>query len=121
MNSQRSLEGYFALDHRASPGLTEELCLSQGLQKSAGKAGTIWESGTFTCSQCEKQVILNPDRSRPRYFCNRCSHFHCDECAAETVLGEPCYPFKARVQDYLELVDKGTPVSEAFNSTLILP
>jgi hypothetical protein len=119
MKSLRSLEGYMLIDHRCSMGVPEEVMLSQGLPKDAGKKESVWESATVTCNHCETQVVLNPDRSRARGFCTHCSHYLCDECEAKRFLGAPCYPFKARVADYLEAVDRGITASEAHEAIFV--
>jgi len=119
MRSLRSLEGVLLIDHRCSMGVPEEIMVSQGLPKDAGKKETVWESATVTCNHCEAQVVLNPDRSRPRGFCMHCSHYLCDECEAKRFLGLPCYPFKARVQDYLEAVDKGSTPEAAHEAIFV--
>jgi hypothetical protein len=105
MRSLKSLEGYFLLDHRNSPGVPDSILVPQGLVKGAGQ-GTF-ESSTFTCSHCESVVVLNPDRSRPRGYCPKCDHYVCDECEAKRFAsGGACYPYKAMCQDILELIDK---------------
>ena len=120
IHSQRSLEGYMLIDHRASMGVPEEVMVAQGFPKDAGKQESIWETATVTCSQCERQVILNPDRSRPREWCKHCGHFHCDDCTAALYLTNAlCYPFKAKCQDYLEAVDKGILPDVAFDSIFV--
>jgi len=119
MKSLRSLEGVLLIDHRCSPGVPEAVCVSQGLPADAGKKETVWESATVTCNHCEVQVILNPDRSRPRGYCKACEHYLCDACESERFLGKPCYPFKAKVQDYLEACDRGIDPSVAYEAILV--
>jgi hypothetical protein len=119
MRSLRSLEGELLIDHRASPGVSAETMISQGLPHDAGRADHVWESATVTCNHCERQVILNPDRSRPRGFCKACEHYLCDECESERFLGRRCYPFKAKVKDYLEMVDRGFTPEVAHDAVFI--
>jgi hypothetical protein len=61
MRSKRSLEGELTIDER-------------------GSGGKLFESPTVTCSHCQRVVILNPDRSRPRGHCWKCDHYICDTC-----------------------------------------
>lgn len=79
MSSKRRQEGYLLIDHRNSPGMP----LVPG--------GTVFESATITCCHCQTVVILNPDRTRPRGYCQKCDHYICDNpvCHLE------CRPFKA--------------------------
>jgi hypothetical protein len=105
VNSKKSHEGYMLIDHSASPGLSDEVCVSQGLPSGAGKA--VFETATFTCSHCEAVVVKHPFRERARGYCRKCDHYICDVCEAKRVAsaGE-CYPFKAMVADMLEEADK---------------
>lgn len=65
--SLRSLEGYLMQDHSA--------CLG----------GQKLEFGILTCSHCERQVVLNPERERARNHCRKCHAYVCDApaCNAE--------------------------------------
>lgn len=116
MRSLRSTEGYFLLDHSASPGVPDELLVAQGLPPGVGQER--FESATFTCSHCQVIVILNPDRSRSRGFCRKCEHYVCDHCEAQRVATGECYPFIARASDLLEKIDKDG--SEVLQSPTIL-
>lgn len=69
--------GYIEIDHRAG-GIAPD-----GLPKH-------FEADTYTCSHCQRIVVMNPARKRERYKCNGCSHHICDECAVKKVSGEPC-------------------------------
>lgn len=61
MGSLRSQEGYLLMDHRVS-------------------GGTLTEVPTVTCCHCNRVVILNPQRTRPRHYCPKCNAYACDEC-----------------------------------------
>lgn len=82
MKSKRSQEGWFFLDNRHGPAHTHEQAVAFKRQTGqdligAGLRGTL-ESATITCSHCQRTVVLNPDRSRPRGFCSKCDHYICD-------------------------------------------
>jgi hypothetical protein len=69
--SQKSLkrfEGYYLLDHTQSPG-----------NKKATE-GKVFESATYTCSHCNRIVLLHPDRTRARGYCPGCDRYVCDAC-----------------------------------------
>jgi hypothetical protein len=106
IHSKRSLEGYVLIDNRNSPGVPDEVVVSQGLKPGAGRG--LFESASITCSHCEAIVVLNPDRSRSRGYCPKCDHYVCDACEAIRALsGGECYPYKARVEDAREALLKG--------------
>jgi hypothetical protein len=66
--SKRRHEGYLLIDHSNSPGIP-------------GRTGKL-ECSVVTCSHCQRGVMLNPDRSRPRAYCPSCDHYICDQCEA---------------------------------------
>lgn len=104
--SLRSLEGYVLIDHSNSPGVPDAIVVAQGLPPGSGQGK--FESGSFTCSHCEATVVLNPNRSRSRGYCSKCDHYVCDNCeAVRFASGGVCYPYKAKVKDALERIDKG--------------
>lgn len=59
--------------------------------------GLLLESATVTCLHCNRVVVLNPDRKRPRGYCAKCDGYVCDspEC------GLSCYPFENLCDDIL--------------------
>jgi hypothetical protein len=82
IHSKRSLEGYLLLDNRLS-------------------GGGVIEVPTLTCSHCQRQVIVNPGRTREREYCATCDHYICDECGAAKKAGAGCKTM-AQVFDELE-------------------
>ena len=100
--SKRSLEGYLLIDHRAGDGLSCDLVQKSGLDTMPLRLGSVFESATLTCSHCQRQVILRPDRSRERGYCPKCDHFVCDRCEVIRIAnGGACRTFK-QVMDDLE-------------------
>lgn len=61
MSSLRRHEGYLLVDNSVSGGAREE--------------GAI-----LTCSHCQKQMRVNPLRTRARAYCAGCDHYICDWC-----------------------------------------
>ena len=86
-NEPRGL-GYLEIDQRATP-------LPVG-------ATRYFEADTYTCSHCQRVVILNPQRTRERYKCAGCAHHICDDCAAERVAGAPCRTFAQKIDEAME-------------------
>jgi hypothetical protein len=88
------------IDHSSSPGVPDELWTKSGLPPGMGREK--FESATFTCSHCERVVIMNPDRSRARGYCPRCDHYVCDACEnIRAASGGECYPYKAKMYDLM--------------------
>ncbi len=73
--------GYLMVDHRASPGLTEEQARFNCYDPDLAKEGRLFEADTLTCAHCPAIVIKNPERTRERYSCQKCGgHYVCDTC-----------------------------------------
>lgn len=119
--SKRKFEGCIIVDHRDSPGLTPEQTHGRG--PAVGK-GQFYESATVCCVHCQRVVILNPLRTRPRSYCQKCDDYQCDTCALL-----PCRPFQQWVDEVLNAAAKGGEpcVTDAGNDTpkasagLVLP
>jgi len=92
-------EGYLMLDHRASPGLTPEESVSLGYGVSAS-GEKLYEAKTNHCSHCGTVVIMNPQRTRERSFCQACSKYICDNCGVSMKL--PDYVHKTYTQQQEE-------------------
>lgn len=90
-------EGYLIIDHRASPGLTQEQALAMGLNPAQVSDGKMMEAGTATCCHCNAIVILNPMRVRERGHCRKCDAYICDNPACHV----DCVPFNLKL-DKLE-------------------
>jgi len=111
--SNRQLhEGYLMLDHRASPGFTEEEARKLGYGKSAVGEGQLFETKTNHCSHCGTVVIINLDRTRDRAHCQACNKYICDNCGI--VMKQPDYVHKTYIQQQEEGL---TLLSNLGNST----
>lgn len=101
--------GYLMIDHRASPGLPEDIARKTGLDPHYTGEGKLFEAATLTCSHCKCSVIKNPARARERATCPKCNfHYICDLCAIK--MRQPDYqhePF-SRIVDSL-FTDKPQP------------
>jgi hypothetical protein len=96
MKSQRRREGLLTIDHRAGIGMGAKADTALG-------HGTLFEAPTYTCSHCQRVVVVNPDRSRDRAYCRKCDHIICDQCEAQRVAaGWECIPFEKVADDMLE-------------------
>ena len=102
MSSKRKHEGYLLIDNRYSPGVSEEFIRSTGKDAPIVAPGQTFESATITCSHCNRIVILNPNRTRPRGYCAKCNHYVCDTpaCALE------CVPFKKVIDQLYDQASK---------------
>lgn len=105
--SKRKFEGLLIVDHRESPGVTPEQARGHG---PAVGAGQLLETPTYTCVHCQRIVIMNPLRTRPRVYCQKCDDYTCDECEALRVL----HPHAAHhsFAEVMDLVQSGQPMAE---------
>lgn len=115
MRRLQDLEGYLLIDNRASPGVPDEVNQEFDLPVGAGRG--VFECATFTCSHCQRVVIINPKRNRERAYCRGCDHLLCDGCGAERARTGLCRTFKQVIDEILEKADN---VVEQ-NSAIILP
>jgi hypothetical protein len=76
--------GYLFVDHRASPGLPEDVAIWAGYDPKLSGEGKIYECDTMGCSHCGGHVVPNKFRTRARAKCfecdNREGHYICDAC-----------------------------------------
>lgn len=109
----RRHEGYLLIDHRDSPGVVADKAHPLGPSQ-------VIERAVYTCSHCQRQVVVNPLRTRSRGYCPKCDHVICDFCEAERVAsGGVCTPFKALVEKTQEEIVRNE--QRARGSVLILP
>jgi hypothetical protein len=105
-------KGYLLIDHRASPGLPEDLALRLGLDPKQVAGGRLYEADTLTCVHCKTVVVKNLFRERERASCSKCSfRYICDFCAA--AMRQPDYdhvPFEKLVDKVLDADAKGQPL-----------
>jgi predicted RNA-binding Zn-ribbon protein involved in translation (DUF1610 family) len=76
-------EGYIMVDHRASPGVSDEQARAWGRPAGALGEGKLFETATMHCSHCGAVVIMNPGRTRDREWCTICDKYVCDQCGLE--------------------------------------
>src|SRR5215471_3079536 len=95
--------GYLMIDHRFSPGLSEDVARQAGYDPNLVGEGKFMEVDTMTCSHCKCAVVPNPFRVRPRENCPKCgNHYICDMCALAT--RDPDYshmPFDKKVDEHI--------------------
>lgn len=122
MNSLRSTEGYVWISHKFSPGVPDEVMVKTGYPAGAGRKDSVFESATFTCADCERVVVMNPDRSRARGYCPKCNHYLCDQCETVRVQsGGACNNFKDRIDRMLNKIASSPVSTERFVSPIIIP
>lgn len=93
--------GYLMVDHRASPGIPEDIARLTGYDPKLCGEGKLFEASTMTCSHCKGTVVKNPDRTRERATCFKCSgHYICDPCAYLATLPDYVHtPFDKVIDD----------------------
>lgn len=108
-HSRKSQEGYLMIDHRASPGISEEVARLSGFDPAQCGEGKLFETATLTCMHCKIAVVKNPLRVRERPFCMKCNHYICDVCQSKTT--QPDYvhaPFEKVIEDVVRAAALGS-------------
>lgn len=106
--SLRRHEGYLLIDHRESPGLTDEGTRVAQLPPGAGRG--MFEAPTYTCSHCQRVVVVNPLRTRAREWCAKCDRIICDQCSKVMAATGVCESFERFADSYLNAASKGAPL-----------
>jgi hypothetical protein len=109
MSSLKRHEGYIIVDHRASPGLPEDIARAAGFDPKQCGEGQVYESATLTCSHCGTAFVKNVFRTRERGYCSKCDHYICDYCDAAR--REPGYTHMP-IDKVADLVDQGVSLSD---------
>ena len=104
--NKRDRESYLEINHKESPGTTWEDVAHIPGAFPVGR-GQVFKSATVKCNHCEKEIILNPDRSRERNYCPKCDFYICDWCEAERIRTGECLPFAKIVENWINRVEKG--------------
>lgn len=99
-------EGYITVDHRNSPGLTEEQARKMGYENDLHmlREGKVFEAATLACVHCPSVFIKNPERMRSRGFCPKCNGYICDAC--EIATKDPNYIHYSK-QEFLDKMTSG--------------
>lgn len=99
--------GYLMVDHRASPGLPEDVARLAGYDPKQCGEGQLYEVDTLCCSHCNACVVPNVMRTRPRAKCMECDnaqgHYICDGC--DFIRNQPGYvhaPFKKFIDETID-------------------
>ena len=103
MQTKRSQEGYLLIDNRVNSGVPDEFVERAGLPPGAGRG--VFETPTYTCSHCTRVVMMNPQRSRARSYCQQCDHYICDTCGGALAESGICRTFKQIMDDICEAAE----------------
>jgi|SRR5215831_2825020 len=110
--------GYLFVDHRASPGIPEDMARKMGYDPGLVGEGKLFEGDVLHCAHCNQPYIKNHLRTRERYYCMGCSgDYICDMCNHERL--QPGYvhlPFRK----IKELVGAGDAVAVRLGSNPLL-
>jgi hypothetical protein len=99
LRTKRSNEAYLLIDHRNSPGISQEYIQANKLDAPAVGAGQMFESAIAICHCCAGDIILNPGRTREREWCMEHDAYMCDRCAMMRKLTGSCVPLAKRLQN----------------------
>ena len=106
MRTKRSYEGVLLIDHRVSPGVPDQM-MPAGMPLGSGHG--LFEAPIYTCSHCQKQVVVNPLRNRSRAWCRYCDHYICDPCGGILHTTGICKTYKQFMD---ELQEQGLKLTE---------
>lgn len=99
MRTKRSNEAYVLIDHRNSPGISQEFIHKNRLDAPAVGAGQTFESAIAVCHGCGGDIILNPNRTREREWCMEHDAYLCDSCALRRKVTGSCVPLQKKLFD----------------------
>jgi hypothetical protein len=117
-------DGYIHIDSRFSPGVSDEFIRAAGLDPAKvphAAEGKVFESGTLSCSHCQKHVAISATRTRARGHCKACNHYICDACNADLFLTGQCQSMRKRLdlaREEAALLEQR--YGQSFNGTQIL-
>jgi hypothetical protein len=96
----RKQMGEIVVDHRASPGLPEDVARLVGYDPKLCREGKLYEAETLTCKHCKGVLVKNIFRNRERHYCFKCSYrYICDGCAYEMTLPDYDHtPFEKKAE-----------------------
>jgi hypothetical protein len=106
-------EGYLMVDHRAGPGLPEDMARAAGYDPKQCVGGRMFEAKTMTCSHCNAVVVLKVSPILPRHYCGKCDHYICQGCGF--LAEQPGYqhvPFQQVIDVTLDLASRGVDLSK---------
>ena len=115
--SKKVHDGELFVDHRASPGLTEEQAVALGYHPEQVREGSQFRCATLGCLHCGSAVVLNPKRTRERAWCSTCDAYICDGC--DYVRKQPGYVHRT-FAEIAEKVRSGKYTVSGHMSNLIL-
>ncbi len=72
--------------------------------------GGLKEADTYTCSHCQRIVVVNPERTRERGYCRKCDHVICDECVAIMHATLTCTPIAKVFEQFQEGAIRGQTI-----------
>lgn len=108
MPNRKISVGYLQIDHRDSPGISQQTVHDSGVDAPVVGAGHNFETDVASCSHCQAQILLNPTRKRARAYCRSCDRYVCDTCAAVMQnAGGTCSPFAKTVDILMAAAARG--------------
>jgi hypothetical protein len=99
IRTKRANEAYVLIDHRNSPGISQEFAHANRLPGPAVGGGKVFESAIAVCHSCGGDIILNPNRTREREWCMEHDAYLCDRCALRRKLTGECISLRKKLSD----------------------
>lgn len=102
MRTKRSNEAYLLIDHRNSPGISQEFVQKNNLDVPVVGAGAVFETAMAICHCCGADIVLNPNRTRAREWCMEHDAYMCDRCALTRKLTGSCVSLRKKLDDLFQ-------------------
>ena len=108
--SNKTHFGYLMVDHRASPGLPEDVARKMGYDITLTQEGKLFEADTLMCAHCPQVWFKNPLRDRARGHCFKCNSYVCDICELNMRAADYVHkPRQKEIDDFVDNAAKSTP------------
>lgn len=83
--------------------------------------GTLEERPVVTCAHCQRQIALQPLRTRDRFECPRCDKYLCDPCAVLYRKTDECANFKRHLDQVERAAFRDLTANVTVDPRVILP
>ncbi len=112
MRTQRTGEGYLQIDHRDSPGITDDEIVRLGMAIPLGHGQENLELPILKCWHCQTMLVRNPLRVRDRGYCPGCDRYLCDLCNDKRIKTGICRPWTQVFDEIIETAIRDTLIKE---------
>jgi hypothetical protein len=108
--TRRKDEGWLMIDHRESPGVTDNEMIGFNPDFWPGAGKGLTECPICICGHCQRTMIIKPDRTREFPYCRSCDDDICEACAWTMQTTGEHKSFKQHCDETIAAVTHGLPV-----------